>query len=192
MNNIHPVWTAQFQQRIFRQTLDAMAYPGKIAALYPKSSAKSELAQQAACLAVLATLVDQEVSLCDFDHLLDDNDWPLLQAQRTSAERADYILVDGQHAPRIDPKLGSLSSPDFAATLIIVIDTVGSGNQQLRFSGPGILSHTDVALKGLHPQWLEQRQQWNSGFPLGVDMILVDSQSLLGLPRTTNVKEISL
>jgi alpha-D-ribose 1-methylphosphonate 5-triphosphate synthase subunit PhnH len=56
-------------------------------------------------------------------------------------------------------------------------------------SGPGIETLAVLSLQGLDLSWLQQRSQWNSAFPMGVDMLLVAHDGLVALPRTTRITE---
>ncbi|MFT7371432.1 MAG: alpha-D-ribose 1-methylphosphonate 5-triphosphate synthase subunit PhnH [Oleiphilaceae bacterium] len=188
MLNLDPIWTPDIQQAHFRLLLDAMARPGlcKPVTTLPESGP--------VVLAILATLLDGEVSLSDPDKLLRDEDWLMLQVKTAPVEHANYILCDGKHAPDFIPSLGTLPSPDQSATLILVVDAIGdiqgAGDTQLRLSGPGIAHSNRICIKGLHQQWLDKREGWVGAFPLGVDFILLDNRQMLALPRTTKVEII--
>jgi len=181
---LESIWDSHIQQAVFRSLMDAMSRPGKVIEL------KDVLNGDTVHRAVLATLVGGEVSLCDYHDLLQQDDWPLLQASQTHADAADYILCDGSQEAEIQPKLGTLSSPDFAATLIMLVDTIGEGEHQLKLQGPGVNGVVNTRLKGFHNSWYEKRDSWNSAFPLGVDMIIVDTKRVMALPRTTQVEVI--
>lgn len=185
MNNIESIWLPEVQQQVFRSLMEAMSRPGKLENL----ATLTECAFPAR--AVLATLLDAEVSFCDHDDLLDANDWPLLQAENRPVEQASYILCRGDKAPDFEPMLGSLSSPERSATLILQVASVSDGACQLNLSGPGIKGERPAKLSCLDRDWLIKREQWNASFPLGVDLILVDREHVLALPRTTNIEVTS-
>jgi alpha-D-ribose 1-methylphosphonate 5-triphosphate synthase subunit PhnH len=182
MLNIDPIWKPDNQQIHFRLLLDAMARPGLCHALniLPEEGPT--------VLAVLATLLDAEVTLADPHELLRRTDWPMLQAELASPEQADYVLCDGGYAPDFSPKLGSLTSPEQSATLILVVDELGHGNTHLRLTGPGIADSMSLLIGGLNTQLLELREDWVCAFPLGIDMILVDGKQVAAIPRTTKVE----
>lgn len=184
MLKLDPIWMADSQQANFRLLLDAMARPGKCQPL--------EITPEKgpAALALLATLLDAEVSLADPDNLLKEDNWPMLQVKSAHAEQADYIICDGSRAPNFIPKLGTLPSPDQSATVILMVDTIGDGNTHLKLTGPGIAKSNQLLIKGLDKQWLEKREDWICAFPLGVDFILVDDRQIVALPRTTKVELI--
>lgn len=179
---LDPIWMPDIQQTNFRSMLDAMARPGTCHRLGKTPS------DGPAVLAVLATLLDAEVSLADPHKLLREDDWPMLQAVRVATELADYLVCDGGRIPDITPKIGTLSSPEQSATLILVVRALGRGDTLLNLSGPGIEHTCSQRISGLNRQWLDIREDWICAFPLGVDLILADETQIVALPRTTRVE----
>ena len=184
MLNLDPIWQPDTQQACFRLLLDAMARPGQCHDII------NIPVDRPVVLTVLATLLDAKVSLSDPHALLHRDDWPMLQAKTTTAEQADYVVCDGSYSPDFTPKLGTLPSPEQSATLVLMVDELHQDGIHLRLSGPGIADTRTLLIKGLDPQWLNLREEWNSAFPLGVDLILVDYRQLTALPRTTQVEVI--
>lgn len=182
MSSLGGIWDAAVQQRLFRAVMQAMARPGMVGGLGALTEG------QPAARAVLATFMDGSVSLSDPHGLLEAADWPLLQARQTSPEEADYVLCDGALAPDFQPKLGTLPSPDFSATLLLSVARLGEGATRLRVSGPGVNGRAELTVDGLNPAWLMAREDWVCAFPLGVDVILADAERVAALPRTTHVK----
>ncbi|MDZ4252898.1 MAG: phosphonate C-P lyase system protein PhnH [Sulfuritalea sp.] len=175
------IWQADIQQRVFRELVEAFSRPGDIRDL--GACINGAAAQRA----VLAALMDGEMTLADPHGRIVAADWPLLQATPGVAENARYIVADGRRAPDFQPMLGSLESPEFGATVLVEIDRVGEGALSLELSGPGIDGRRALCLAGLHPGWLARRADWVGGFPLGVDLLLCDATRIVALPRTTRV-----
>lgn len=175
------IWQAYNQQRVFRDVLDTYARPGDVRDL------SDSLAGSNAQRAVLAALMDAEVTLADPHEKIAAADWRLLQARRGKPDSARYIVADGRRAPDFTPSLGTLESPEFGATLLLEIDAVTNGPMALSVSGPGIDGVRALQLSGLHPDWISQRAEWNGAFPLGVDLLLFDARRIVALPRTTHV-----
>ena len=175
------VWQPNLHQAVFRQLLDAYSRPGALHDLSPWINTLPALR------VVLATLMDQETSLADPHGLIAATDWPLLQVRRDQAESANTVVADGHCAPDFEPALGSLDRPEFGASLLLLVDTLGSGPQSLRISGPGVDGERTLLLTGLHPDWLHRRESWVASFPLGVDLLLVDAHRIVALPRTSRV-----
>lgn len=182
MLRLDPVWQPEIQQRHFRLLLDVMSRPGRCQALQAIPE------EGPVALAVLAGLLDAQVSLADPHGLLREHDWPMLQAQAAAPEQADFILCDAASAPDFMPKLGSLPNPDQSATLILVVTALGRGDTRLKLTGPGIADIETLLLDGLAAEWIDLRNEWVSAFPLGVDMILLDDRQVAALPRTTRVE----
>lgn len=175
------IWHAQVQQRVFRELVDAFSHPGTIQILATGDTTADTHN------AVLATLLDAETSLADPHSLLSTTDWPLLQAKPAATDTARYILVDGQRPPDFQPCLGTLASPEFSATLLIKVNALGHGPLAMTLSGPGIAQRSELYVAGLHVAWLQQRVNWVTQFPLGVDIILCTATQIAALPRTTRI-----
>jgi len=184
MSNSEAIWRADVQQRIFRELLEAFSRPGDVRELPDWTD------DAAAQRGVLATLMDGESTLADPHGLIDGRDWHLLQARREVPETARYVVADGRRAPDFEPALGALESPEFGATLLIQVGSVGTGDDCVSLTGPGIKGSSELRYSGLHRKWLERRGEWISSFPLGVDMLLLDATRIVALPRTTRVIEM--
>ena len=171
-------WTASSQQTIFRQLMRAFSYPGRIETL-------ADTGTQALTL-TLAALIDRGTSLADPQNLLDDLTRQRLQTPLTVAERAHFVVADGTRPPAFTPALGSLESPEHGATIVLKVVALGLG-ADCQLEGPGIAGSQSLAVTGLESSWIEQRRAWNSAFPLGVEMILLDDIHAVALPRTTRI-----
>lgn len=171
-------WTPARQQVAFRQIMNCFAYPGHVSTL--------ETEAEHALPLVLATLVDREVSLSDPQALLGEDEHRRLGAHPVSPEKAQFVVYLGHCQPDFLPALGSLENPEQGATLVLIADSLAAG-ARLHLSGPGIPDETTVCIQGVDPTWWQKREQWNSSFPLGVDMIVIADKKVLGLPRTTRL-----
>jgi len=176
------IWRADVQQRVFRELVEAFSRPGDIRDLGTRIDGAS--AQRA----VLATLMDGEMTLADPHGQIAEADWPLLQATPGASESARHVVADGRRAPDIQPALGSLDSPEFGATVLIEVDRLGQGELPLKLAGPGVDGERVLCVAGLHPDWLTRRAEWVGCFPLGVDLLLSDAQRIVALPRTTRIR----
>jgi alpha-D-ribose 1-methylphosphonate 5-triphosphate synthase subunit PhnH len=182
MLELAPVWQAQIQQQNYRLLLEAMSRPGTLHSIVGLDETSNTQ------LAVLAALLDSSVCFSDSDQLLEAADIALLQSIQTTPEAADYLLCSGSRAPSFEPRLGSLASPEQSATLVVRVTDLEAGDLQLDLRGPGIKENQVCNIQGLDPDWLQKRKAWVCGFPLGVDMILLDQQQMMALPRTTRVE----
>lgn len=181
--NIREWWMPDAQQQAFRAVLDAFARPGTQAVL-GDSDALPQL---------LATVLDESVTLADPDRLLDADQRRLLLAPDARTNEARFILFDGRSAPPVDfePPLGTLEAPEGGATLVLTVDALLPQKQPacttLKLRGPGIADETTLHVAGLHRAWLERRAEWVSAFPLGIDLVLCAPQRIAALPRTTRI-----
>lgn len=184
MLKIDAIWQGETQQKIFRDLLHCMSLPGEIADL------SQHLGKSSALVGVLATLLDGTVSWSDEDGLLSKSDRYLLQAPIAPSETAQFVVIDATNPPQTDfcPNLGELPNPEKGATLVFQGKALGMGNQSLQLSGAGVKETRLVHFTGFHPEWFIRRQEWVANFPLGVDMILVDSTRVMALPRTTRIQ----
>jgi alpha-D-ribose 1-methylphosphonate 5-triphosphate synthase subunit PhnH len=163
------------QQQVFRQLMGCFAYPGRVAEIGAD-----------ALRALLATLLDGEVSLADPDGLVAAADWSKLETRASSPEAADFVVAAGAKAPAFAPRLGTLESPEKSATLLLRVNALGGGDRY-RLSGPGVSHEATLAIDGLDARWVKTRAAWVAAFPLGVDLILVDRTRAAALPRTTRL-----
>ncbi|SBW07321.1 Phosphonate C-P lyase system protein PhnH [uncultured delta proteobacterium] len=201
-------------QRCFRAVLEAMAHPGKpveLAVLPPALYLNASMPP-----ACLAGMVAVALTLCDADtpvwldpcldtpamrrHLRFHCGCPIVAEPGT----ARFALIgDAIKMPRFDKFIaGDPEYPDRSATLIIAADFTAAA-PGLRLSGPGIsparyphgLPFDPAGL----PAWFwEDRAANRTGYPLGVDVLFVDSGQIdsgqtgsdavriAGLPRTTD------
>ncbi len=169
-------WSAPCQQGAFRQLMRAFSFPGRV----------ETLAGEEALTQTLATLVDGEVTLADPQNLVDALTRQRLQARLAGAGQAQFIVAEGRVPPAFEPRLGTLGSPETGATILVNVAAVGDG-AVWRLAGPGIETATSFAVTGLDPAWMAARDEWNAGFPLGVDLIVLDRSRLVALPRTTRI-----
>ncbi len=176
------IWNPAKQQLLFRSLLDAFSYPGRITVC--------TTAITSSWFAVLSTLVDGQTTLADPHKLLEESQWPKLEAHRASPELAAFVVVDGSRAPEFLPSLGTLEAPEHGATLMLRVTSLndaGIGALRLQLSGPGIRKPMMIGVEGLHPDWISSRNDWVSTFPLGVELVLCEANCFVALPRTTRI-----
>lgn len=187
MFDVDSMWQPEHQQQKFRLLLEAMSRPGQCFTLLNEPNA------QLCMLSVLATVLDAEVTLSDPHDLLKDEYWLMLQAKPTMPEKADYLMCDASERPDFMPKTGTLASPEQSATLFLMVANITTHQAdkpdlRLNLSGPGIEHLSHLGISGIRPEWFELRDECNSHFPMGIDMVFVDQTQLTALPRTTRVE----
>ncbi|MBP3952695.1 phosphonate C-P lyase system protein PhnH [Bacillus suaedae] len=184
-------------QRTFRVLLDCMARPGKIGALQIEVEAEFI---SSGLLQIALTLLDREVS---FSIMAKEKEkirrylkWNTFSEESEACD-ADYLFIDTsltsvQIAEVMrNAKRGTLADPHQSATFVVYIEELFAEDIGLRLSGPGIKNQRQVALSKHIERWLGEREMVNEEYPLGVDMIFVNSVGeLLALPRTTKVERV--
>ena len=182
---------AQQGARAFRIILNAMARPGKVFTL-PSLIEQSGPAY-ATTLTVLLALGDHLTSIylakafstAEIEKLLRFHTASQLLEDRAQADFAILNAADAEMA--LDAwKRGNPEYPDQSATLLIQTTSLTLG-QEVQFSGPGIQSPIAVHIADINPSFWKARAAANATFPLGVDMIFITPQEILGCPRSTHV-----
>ena len=179
-------------QRSFRVALKALAGPGVIQALpaphQPPALQGLDSATHALCLALLD--LDTPVWLAPAF------DTPAIRANIAFhcgspmvAERqaARFALLDATAAQDLDGfDIGNDRYPDQSCTLLIQLPSL-EGGRSMSCTGPGIERQNRVTLS-LDDGFWAARDSRNE-FPCGLDMFFLSGNQMLGLPRSTRVKE---
>jgi alpha-D-ribose 1-methylphosphonate 5-triphosphate synthase subunit PhnH len=184
-----PVFGAQ---RGFRALMNALANPGTIQKLDPMPVPPAPLTAELAVVAL--TLCDHDSPLWLDEQLTDSiavSAWlrfhtgaPLV----SEPNAADFALVTaGASLLPLDRfALGTDQYPDRSTTIAVALPGLRGGTG-LTLRGPGIKDEVTIAPVGLPgdflAQWLENGEQ----FPRGIDLLLVASGEVIGLPRTTRI-----
>ncbi len=177
-------------QQIFRQVLTALAEPGTRLTLPPLAAPRGiHSAAYQVCLALL----DADTPLWVSDTLAADGlisslrfhcGCPITSQRHESA----FALATPESINGLtDFRQGTHEYPDRSTTLILQVEKLHNDGPW-HLSGPGIDGSRQVGIDGLSghwPAWLEANR---AAFPLGIDLLLTDGNSLMGLPRTTNVE----
>lgn len=176
-------------QAAFRTLLGALSEPGTIHAL------EGGIAPPAGCAAAMAVSL---LTLADYETPL----W-LDQSRREGAAgawvrfhcaaplaaspaEAAFAVLDGAAT---EPKLAAFNPgndlfPDTSTTLIIECAAF-EGGEAVTLSGPGIETSRTIAPTGLRAGFWDEVAANNALYPLGVDMLLVAGNRIMGLPRST-------
>ncbi|WP_166172584.1 phosphonate C-P lyase system protein PhnH [Rubrobacter tropicus] len=172
-------------QRVFRCVLQATAQPGKLFALPPTGVAPRE--------AVARTLLDHEVTLCALGDRAEEAERisGLTGSRIVPVNEADFVLVStGSGAGVSSLKRGTLERPETGATAIFAVRRLSNtGTLTLKLSGPGIRGGRSLGAEGLSAEVAEAIRESRQGYPLGVDVYLVDEAGqVAGLPRSTSLE----
>jgi alpha-D-ribose 1-methylphosphonate 5-triphosphate synthase subunit PhnH len=189
-----PKQTASESQELatFSALMWAFSYPGRIQLLpvVPGLPAHTSPHQHMHTIQAIAeALIDLETSFFTPDSALAQQ-LTATGARRTARDQALYqfypSLLVSEVAVLSQAPIGSLRDPDQSATLIIGC-AFGAGTQ-LRLQGPGIAGVIDIQVADV-PEAFWQLRKAAIRYPLGWDIVLVDQNQVIGLPRTTQIQQ---
>ncbi len=178
-------------QRIYRRLLDAIARPGRIQDLSEAPEPPAGFTRAMAGIAL--TLLDFETKVW-LDPRLRGGEaeaWlrfhcncPFVEDPKAAAFA---LVVDAAAMPRLDAfDEGDARYPDRSTTIIVQIPAL-TGGETVSLEGPGIDGEIAVAPSGLPADIWQQVADNGREFQLGVDLMVVDDENVLGLPRTVRV-----
>jgi len=179
-------------QRVFRAVLDALSRPTRAVEVAGPAQAPAVLG--AALAGVLLTLLDEECTAWLSGRFAGDPELDAWLAFHTGVRRtahaatADFVLVDAPALPPLQELAqGSDEAPHRSAT--VVLDVRGStGASRWVATGPGIDGSAVLDAPWAGAAFPAQWRRNTEGFPRGVDLLLVATASVTGLPRTTRLQ----
>lgn len=206
---------------IFRHLLDCMARPGKINHLeyphflgeppcYEVEATPASAPANLHALGALLTLLDREVTFT----VAMNGQWlppvaPIVQwlilrsgAMTRTAEHAMFAFFCDHTSTDLILQLnrGTLVKPETSATAFYCVERLMHPADQLEettsilleLRGPGIEEVSRICVAGLERCDVEQISRARQGYPLGIDMYLIDTAGrCIGLPRTTLARIVS-
>ncbi len=202
----------------FRRLLDIMARPGKINQLeYPhllEEPPRSHVQTRATdtslnlyALGAMLTLLDREVTfaISTEGHWLSQTSplvqWLLLRSGSTLTppESALFAFFCEGRSNGLITQLsrGTQLEPESSTTAFYCVRQLADRPAEnldwltLELTGPGIEHMHRVSVTGLARSEIKLINLTRQGYPLGIDVYLIDSLGrCIGLPRTTNIKII--
>ena len=179
-------------QAIFRLILQALSTPGVLLRV-DTSSFEGPQGLSSAAAATLLALADYETPVWLPDHLVKGpmRDWLVFHTGAPISERPEHALFAIIDAGSPDPALARFATgedryPDRSATLIVLCPSLENGTP-LMVTGPGIESSVNFAPQGIRNGFWDEFAANHERFPLGVDLLLVSGDQIVGLPRTSKV-----
>ena len=179
-------------QSVFRAVMEALARPGTQQSIASDAAPPAPLTPELGAVAL---------TLCDHDTLV----WldPVLAANEavvawlafhcgapltTEIGAAAFALVsDVTLLPTLDRfGQGTDEYPDRSTTVVLV---AGREDRAVTLKGPGIKDQLTVGLPLPGGDFIEQWAENRARFPRGVDLLLVRTGTVVGLPRTTRISE---
>jgi alpha-D-ribose 1-methylphosphonate 5-triphosphate synthase subunit PhnH len=181
---------ARDAQRAFRAVLDALSHPTRRYPLAGPAEPPAALGRGLAAIAL--ALLDEECAVWLGGALGRDTEVASWLAFHTGAGRAEsaaagFVIAAPMALPPLESlALGTGEAPHLSAT--VVLDIRGcAGAARFTARGPGI-ADTATLTAPWAPDGFTDAWRRNTGlFPRGVDLLLVDDDSVTAVPRTTRL-----
>lgn len=180
-------------QAAFRALLAALSEPGTLQRVAAGIAPPEGLATATAT--ALLALADYETSVWLPESLRDGAAaaWLRFHCGVTLVDepaKAAFAVLDGAASePKLsDFNLGTDQFPDRSTTVIVQVSGL-DGGAGFTLSGPGIPGTRMIAPQGLRPGFTDELRENSKLYPLGVDVVLVHGDAMIGLPRSTQVAE---
>jgi alpha-D-ribose 1-methylphosphonate 5-triphosphate synthase subunit PhnH len=182
-------------QRVFRQLVDALSWPGKVGRL-PPSRVEPPAPWSAALAQVARALLDAQVTFAVHgrgDEALTRYLAVNAGARPASPDEAEYVLV-GRPTAGLDVaalRPGTALAPDQSTTLLveceILLDAPSAGAAILTLRGRGVAGERRLAVDNGVADLLGRLAAREDEYPLGIDVVLVGrAGAVAALPRTTS------
>lgn len=196
-------------QQSFRVVMDAMARPGKVAALPPVLVCNDYPRINTPMGVLVEMFVDQAstfYSAGDPDLSLERAIVINTHARRVPSHKADFLVIPestgSAHAEEVIGCAtgGSLVSPETGATVLMGCKRIGSQNEEealeadslhwVSIEGPGVETSHVFGIDRIDWAWARNRRE--DEFPCGIEIVLVDEEGrLVAIPRTSFVSLLS-
>jgi alpha-D-ribose 1-methylphosphonate 5-triphosphate synthase subunit PhnH len=179
-------------QSTFRSLMEAMARPGSVQRI--TASVRTPALMMHGTAAIALTLFDHDTPIW-LDGVMsgspDVAKWLKFHTGApvvSDSSASSFALVgDPKNLPAFDLfALGSSEYPDRSTTLILQVESLTQGFG-FELSGPGIDGTTSLRAT-IQPDDLFERLAINATlFPRGIDLVLVDDELIVAIPRTTRL-----
>lgn len=184
-------------QEAYRKVLYAFSYPGEIVSLQKEADTiEIDMDCMNGTKLLMYMLLDADTTF----HIVEE-DFTLAAAfsQLTYCIHVPKSLAQYVFIPKVNQKLlpdimtslmvGTLKNPHKGACLIVECEHIDN-KHMYSLKGPGIKNINYASITS-SIDWIETREQVNSEFPLGIDMIFVDDKgNCIALPRTTQIERV--
>ena len=179
-------------QSTFRSVMDAMARPGSVQRIVAAAGAPAAMMSGTAAIAL--TLFDHDTPVWLDPRMSETPDVAKLLKFHTgvpviadSSICSFAIIGDARALPALDRfAFGTNEYPDRSTTLILQVGSLTEG-PALELRGPGIDGTAELKAT-IQPADLFERLAVNAVlFPRGIDVVLVDDDSIMAIPRTTRL-----
>ena len=179
-------------QSTFRSVMDAMAHPGSVQRIAAVAGTPGTMMRGTAAIAL--TLFDHDTPVWLDKRMSATPDVARWLKFHTSApviadsSISSFALIgDPQSLPALEYfAFGSNEYPDRSTTLILQVESLTQG-PSLELCGPGI-DGAAILRVATQPHDLFERLAINASlFPRGIDVVLVDDDAIVAIPRTTRL-----
>lgn len=183
----------QHSQQVFRAVLKAMSEPGHIATLSNSLNCPKGLQQSAWQLAL--SLFDSDTKLwlsprlAASESLVSNLRFHCQSRIVSNPADADMALCDSDEIPLLaDLNWGCAEYPDQSCTLIVQVAAI-SQEPYWQLSGAGIETTRPLRIANLPEHFRTDLINSRKRFPLGIDAVFCCGESLVALPRSTQIKQ---
>lgn len=188
-------------QAVFRQSLEALCLPGQPQTLdLSLSNPSMHIPQKAhaAAAALLLALLDQDCKVWLSDGFTGSDAAAWLRFHTgcslvTDSGLADFVWVAHAHELRSFENLsqGTAQYPDQSAICVVQVQDFATSpsDDAWTLTGPGINGSKHLKLVGLSENFVHMRRISQVHAPCGLDFFFTLSDTLIGLPRSTQVKD---
>ena len=188
-------------QAVFRQALEALSLPGQPQTLdLSLSNPAIQVPQHAhaAAAALLLALLDQDCKVWLSEGFANSYAGPWLRFHTgctvvSAPGDADFVWVaDAKELPALEQLAqGNAQYPELSATCIVQVTDVDTAPtaEAWTLSGPGVNGTRPLSLKGLPDGFVSARRASQVHAPCGLDFFFTHHDTLIGLPRSTQVKD---
>jgi len=181
---------ARDAQRAFRAVLEAMSHPTRRYPLAGPAEPPGALGRGLGAVAL--ALLDEDCSVWlggALDRDAEVASWIAFHTgvRRTSSSVAGFVIADPGTLPPLESlALGTDEAPHLSAT--VVLDIRGcAGATRFTARGPGIDGSATLAAPWATDGFVHGWRRNTELFPRGVDLLLVDADSVTAVPRTTRL-----
>lgn len=186
-------------QVVFRRALQALSMPGRLVDL-PNLATVPKPGHSASAMLLLA-LLDSDCALWLSPSLAGSDAQAWLRFHtgcrfvREPAQASFLWLCAGDRWPLLsEMQAGSDEYPDQSATCIMETSSLqmGADHQAWSLSGPGVTTLSGLTAKGLPADFAAQWANNHAAFPRGVDVFLTAATQVLGVPRSTAMRQLEV
>ena len=189
--NYNEIFDAQLH---FRIILDSMSRPGKVNNIGEIKIQSPEKLHPASALVAFA-LLNSDVAFYAQNNKETISEYFVVNtnSKPTSINKADFVFIDGSNDGEVvlEANNGVLEYPEKSATIVIDVDNIydvpKDQTHEIILQGPGVNGEKRVYIRNISASILQALKEQNSEYPLGVDVILTDSEgNIMCIPRSNN------